>query len=79
MKEYKLFKDNYNLYLKQQMMVNGVGMRELSKKTGYSYEGIRQILNGRGSYKGVFKICKVLQLNMKKLLKENVLGKSINN
>jgi lambda repressor-like predicted transcriptional regulator len=73
MKDVKLFKQNYNLYLKQQMMVNGVSLRELAKKTGYSYEGVRQIIKGRGSYRGVFKICKVLKINMKRLLDERIL------
>ena len=78
MKEAKLFKENYNLYLKQQMMLNGITLRLLAKKTGYSYEGIRQILKGRGSYRGVYKICDALKINMSKLLNDKILDAQIN-
>ncbi len=74
MKEAKLFKENYNLYLRQQMMAAGIDLRGLAEKTGYSYEGIRQILKGNGSYKGVFKICEVLSISMKVLLDESILA-----
>ncbi|MFC1856119.1 hypothetical protein ACFL2A_06225 [Thermodesulfobacteriota bacterium] len=73
MKNVKLFKKNYHLFLKQQMMLKGVTIRELSKKIGYSYEGTRILLDGRGSYKGIFKICNAMNVRMQKLLRENVL------
>lgn len=73
MKERTLFKKNYNLFLKQQMMASGLSLRELSKKTGYSYEGVRQALGGRGSYRNVFEICRALNVDFKQLLIENIL------
>jgi transcriptional regulator with XRE-family HTH domain len=74
MKQSELFKKNYHLLLKQQVMLQGLSLRELADKTGYSYEGVRQILKGRGSYRGVFKICKVLRYDMKNLLNEELIN-----
>ncbi len=73
MKDESLFKKNYNAYLKRQMVLNGVTLRELAGKTGYSYEGIRQIIKGNGSYKGVFKICNALDIKMKNLMNDELL------
>ena len=78
MKDSTLFKENYNLYLKQQMMLNGITLHSLAEKTGYSYEGVRQILKGKGSYRGVYKICDALKINMSKLLNDKILDVQIN-
>lgn len=72
MKDIDLFKKDYNLFLKQQMMISGVNLKELAEKIEYSYEGVRQILKGRGSYWGVYRVCKVLRINMKRLLNDKI-------
>lgn len=72
MKDEKIFKRNYNLLMKKTMIENGVTTRNIAEKTGYSYEGVRQIIKGNGSYWGVFKICRALNIDIKKLIDDDL-------
>ena len=71
MKDTGYFKEGYKEHLKLKMLETGVTLSNLAEKTGYSYEGVRQILNGNGSYWGVFKVCGALKVNMKEILVED--------
>lgn len=71
MKDSKFFKDGFCDTIKAEMIRQGVTIGPLAKKTGYTYEGVRQIINGKGSYLGVYKVCKSLKMNMSKVLKSN--------
>ena len=74
MKNEAIFKENYNIYLRQQMVLSGATLRDVAEMTGYSYEGIRQILKGNGSSKGVYSICRALNISMRKILSNKILG-----
>jgi DNA-binding Xre family transcriptional regulator len=71
MKNPHIFVEGYTFHLKQKMVETGVTKADLARKTGYSYEGIRQLLKGNGSYWGIFKICRALKLNIKSIIDIN--------
>ena len=72
MKDENIFKLNYNLLMKKAMIESGVTTRKLAEKTGYSYEGVRQIIKGNGSYWGVFKLCRALGVDIKMLITDEL-------
>jgi hypothetical protein len=68
MKDINIFKEEYGSYLKERMVEQGVTTSVLAKKIGYSYEGTRLILKEKGSYWGVFKVCRALDVEIKDLI-----------
>jgi glutamate/tyrosine decarboxylase-like PLP-dependent enzyme len=69
-KSKNLFIDGLTERIERGLVLNGMTIRALSKKIGYSYEGTRNIIAGEGSYIAVHKVSQVLGIEMKELLKE---------
>lgn len=69
MKEAEYFIEGFGDILTAARIAKGMSIKDIAKKTGYTYEGVRQILKENGGYLGVIKVCRALKFNIKDIMK----------